>query len=590
MNAEDEVHEPGAEPSLPSSDSLAPPTTRPLAAASAEAAASSTDDDVSQATAMHRADTPPEAVRGSPTVSGCHAFPSFTNPLLPSSPQDDDEYMSQDEDDCPSPNGDEGAAPAGGEAAAAAAHLAAGRFDKAILSYSNALKGCDDSGERAALLTARADAYCSLSRHLRSIPAAQSERQAVYAPDPHSLAGSALRDADSALRVVAGPAAAAHARRGDALFLLERYSEALESYRLASAQAPSFACIAAKMEACEAALADDGGSPPELPTGTGSAPCAGPLAAVRAQALQDAECTLCMKLLYEPVTTPCGHTFCRPCLSRSYDHSNKCPMCRTVLHAVGQIPVSIVLKNILERSFPDDYLARAEEEEEEVGAGAAHESPTLPLFVMSPVLPGERMALNIFEPRYRLMVRRVMAGARRFGMATVAGDHSLHPVACEVEVTECEPLPDGRFYIEVVGRRRFRPGAPAEQDGYRVARPEFVQDAAPVAGSAEVGELERVAVEVEGMADAWMGRVRALGQSRRAAAELLRRVEPKPADAAADRERFSFWVANLVCPVLDDAAVKLRMLSMMSTLERLKLCRSVLMQLQDASMGGCVVM
>ena len=27
------------------------------------------------------------------------------------------------------------------------------------------------------------------------------------------------------------------------------------------------------------------------------------------------------------------------------------------------------------------------------------------------------MALNIFEPRYRLMVRRCLTGSRRFGMA-----------------------------------------------------------------------------------------------------------------------------------------------------------------------------
>ena len=44
----------------------------------------------------------------------------------------------------------------------------------------------------------------------------------------------------------------------------------------------------------------------------------------------DVECILCMKLLFEPVTTPCGHTFCRACFARTTDHSNKCPMCRTV--------------------------------------------------------------------------------------------------------------------------------------------------------------------------------------------------------------------------------------------------------------------
>lgn len=37
-----------------------------------------------------------------------------------------------------------------------------------------------------------------------------------------------------------------------------------------------------------------------------------------------------MKLLYEPVTTPCGHTFCKACFGRAMDHGAKCPMCRTV--------------------------------------------------------------------------------------------------------------------------------------------------------------------------------------------------------------------------------------------------------------------
>jgi len=44
----------------------------------------------------------------------------------------------------------------------------------------------------------------------------------------------------------------------------------------------------------------------------------------------DLECSLCSNLLFEPVTTPCGHSFCRDCFARTQDHSNKCPLCRTV--------------------------------------------------------------------------------------------------------------------------------------------------------------------------------------------------------------------------------------------------------------------
>ena len=34
-------------------------------------------------------------------------------------------------------------------------------------------------------------------------------------------------------------------------------------------------------------------------------------------------------------------------------------------------------------------------------------------------------------------------GRRRFGMATVGTGHELFPTACECEILECQPQPDG---------------------------------------------------------------------------------------------------------------------------------------------------
>lgn len=388
----------------------------------------------------------------------------------------------------------------------------------------------------------RADAYASLGRHICAIPAEQSERYAVFAPDPQHLASKALRDVDDSLQLQSSKLCTLHRIRGDALYLLERYHEAQDSYRQAWNLSESPA-LCERMQKCSETINETSvriiDSSRQSKLSTGSSRCE----KIRENALADAECTLCMKLLYEPVTTPCGHTFCRPCLLRSLDHTSKCPMCRAVLHVGRQLPVSVVLKNLLERAFSKEYAARMEEER---GISSTMEQTCrrLPLFVMSPILPGERMALNIFEPRYRLMIRRVMEGGRRFGMATVSYDDSqkLEDAACEVEILDCEPLADGRYYLEIVGRERFKPYDLQELDGYRVCSVEPIVDETLTPGSVEAGRLTSLAKEVESMADKWVGRVRALSQSRRGAADLLRRFGSKPLED--NLERLSFWVVS----------------------------------------------
>ena len=60
-----------------------------------------------------------------------------------------------------------------------------------------------------------------------------------------------------------------------------------------------------------------------------------------------------------------------------------------MLHVGRTIPVTITLKNLLEKSFPEEYAARREEEG---AAPAPSDDAPLPLFVMSCILPGVRCA------------------------------------------------------------------------------------------------------------------------------------------------------------------------------------------------------
>lgn len=56
-----------------------------------------------------------------------------------------------------------------------------------------------------------------------------------------------------------------------------------------------------------------------------------PLSGSSAVATGDLDCILCCRLLWKPVTTPCGHTYCWMCLDRCLDYSSACPLCVTSL-------------------------------------------------------------------------------------------------------------------------------------------------------------------------------------------------------------------------------------------------------------------
>jgi Lon protease-like protein len=72
------------------------------------------------------------------------------------------------------------------------------------------------------------------------------------------------------------------------------------------------------------------------------------------------------------------------------------------------------------------------------------------------LLPGERMPLHIFEPRYKELIGECLAEERPFGIV-LSDDSGLHEVGTEASVIEVlERFDDGRLNIVVEGGERFR--------------------------------------------------------------------------------------------------------------------------------------
>lgn len=98
------------------------------------------------------------------------------------------------------------------------------------------------------------------------------------------------------------------------------------------------------------------------------------------------------------------------------------------------------------------------------------------MFPLTTVLfPGLVLPLNVFEPRYRALVADLLALpdglAREFGVVAIkrgwevadtaddgkaAAELILHDIGCTADLRRSTELPDGRYDLVTVGRRRFR--------------------------------------------------------------------------------------------------------------------------------------
>ncbi|GAA5914811.1 uncharacterized protein JCM6883_005622 [Sporobolomyces salmoneus] len=192
----------------------------------------------------------------------------------------------------------------------------------------------------------------------------------------------------------------------------------------------------------------------------------------------ESECQVCVQLLVEAITSPCGHSFCRNCLTRAYDHSSKCPLCRSDLPPLpyfNRERTNIALHSVIETAFPTLAAERAAGIREDE---LAHLS-NVPIFICTTAWPGIPTFLHIFEPRYRLMMRRALESpSREFGMVLPSRDGSggVNEYGTMLRITNCNVMEDGRSIVHSVGTWRFKIIERWMVDGYNVGRVERVED------------------------------------------------------------------------------------------------------------------
>lgn len=195
----------------------------------------------------------------------------------------------------------------------------------------------------------------------------------------------------------------------------------------------------------------------------------------------DVECSLCYRVLYKPVSTPCGHTYCSSCLDRSLDHQDKCPLCKSSLDeylAERRHNTTSFLEQMIKDVFVNEFAEREKQHIEELHE-LTNDENEIPIFVCTLALPFAPCPLHIYEPRYRLMLRRAIeTDTRQFGMCMYGEStpYRFTEYGCMLEIRNYQFTRDGRAVVATVGGRRFRVMKVSNKDGYYVAKIQWVSD------------------------------------------------------------------------------------------------------------------
>lgn len=290
--------------------------------------------------------------------------------------------------------------------------------------------------------------------------------------------------------------------------------------------------------------------------------------AIEKQVCMLVECPICFELMHEPVTTICGHSFCRACLVPAMRKAMRCPSCRTSLVGMREPATNATLQRVVQQLAPSRSAARARD--------AVKTKPLveqlLNIFVLEPVLPRQRLKLHVFEPRYRRLVATALDSEKRFGIAGWVGRH-MADVVTECEILDHAALPDGRYLCEVVGRSRYRVLRDWESDaGYRVAAVTPCRDDPVDRDDPTSDRLRQTAVDAAAQVGVWCDNVR-IGGWERIRGQLdtiLTDLGPMP--PLHDYEALGLWCAALLnpLPALGVAPeIRLDVLTHTSSLDRL---------------------
>jgi len=191
------------------------------------------------------------------------------------------------------------------------------------------------------------------------------------------------------------------------------------------------------------------------------------------QAREMLGCTLCLRVYFQPVTTACGHTFCKSCLERNFVYSSKCPLCRAELPVDPRtLHPTVPLEKLIMRCFPEEYQERCHEHSQEIDVLKGK----LPIMLADSYIPfpDEELIVVVDELRYRLMIHRLLTeraeNDRTFCIIPYSSkghdQYCVYSIGCKVEILDYRQAEDGAYELHLRGLERIELRSRTLIDGY----------------------------------------------------------------------------------------------------------------------------
>ncbi|KAI8970599.1 PUA-like domain-containing protein [Pilobolus umbonatus] len=165
-------------------------------------------------------------------------------------------------------------------------------------------------------------------------------------------------------------------------------------------------------------------------------------------------CKLCKHTMMDPITSPCGHTFCRICVLKEKIVSDQCTTCYRPLPKYNTLltqPTHHIISRLVSNCRPIYPL----------------DNPVqIPLFVSGTViLPGQKCRLPIFAPTHiRMFHQSLIMTENGLCLASV---HRSRPQVAQfgtlLQIVNIEHRPDA-LLIDVLGLDRFKLSTHQQQE------------------------------------------------------------------------------------------------------------------------------